>query len=421
MDRQIKKKKWPPRRIAGLVAIVLFVGLSAYAFLKDSGVRKLYVERDKLTISTVERGLFQEYTPVRGTVLPITTVYLDAQVGGRVDSLMVEEGTMLVRGDAILRLTNPDLELQVLNQEAELANRMEDLRSGELTMEQNLLGSRQALMEIEYRLRTEQRKYERYASLSESDRLAMMARQEWEEIEDDYGFTKQKRQLTLERHQQDSLLAATQVRRLRASVETTDKNLLVVRRRLDNLTLRAPISGQLTALNVDLGESIGRGMRLGHIDVLTSYKVRAAIDEYYITRVARGQKGEFDQADTPYELAIRRVYPEVRDGRFEVDLEFVGEPPPGVRRGQTVHIRLELGDLEEAVQVARGGFYQTTGGNWAYVLDEGGGVAAKRPIKLGRQNPRVYEVLEGLSPGDRVVTSSYENFGDNMDVLVLGD
>lgn len=421
MDRKIKKKKWPPRRIAGLVAITLFVGLSAYTFLKDSGVRKLHVERDKLTISAVEMGPFQEYTPVRGTVLPITTVYLDAQEGGRVDSLMVEEGTMLEKGHAILRLTNPELELQVLNQEADLASRVEDLRGGELTIEQSLLRSRQEVMEIEYQLRTQQRKYDRYLTLSESDRLAMMARQEWEKVEDDYGFMQQKRQLTLERYQQDSLLAATQLRRLRASVETTEKNLIVVRRRLDNLTLRAPVSGQLTALDVDLGESIGRGQRLGHIDVLTSYKVRADIDEYYITRVARGQKGEFDQTDTSFGLTIRRVYPEVRDGRFKVDLDFVGEPPPGIRRGQTVHIRLELGDLEEAVQVARGGFYQTTGGNWAYVLDESGDVAGKRTIKLGRQNPRVYEVLEGLGPGDRVITSSYENYGDNMDQLVLGD
>ena len=419
MDRKIEKKKWPPRRIAGLTAIVLFAALSTYGFLKDSGIRKLNVQREKLTISTVERGPFQEFTPVRGTVMPIYTVYLDALEGGRVESLFLEEGATVVEGDPILQLGDPDLELYVLNQEAELSRRLEEQRSGELSMEQNLLRSRQELMEIEFQLRIHQRKYDRYSSLSDRDRAAMMARQEYEKIKDDVEFTTQKRQLTLERHHQDSLLAVTQYRQLGSAAEQMKRGVEVVRQRLANLTLRAPVTGQLTALAAEIGETKGKGERLGQIDVLDEFKVRAGIDEYYITRISRGQRGEFDQNEVSYELAIRKVYPEVREGRFQVDLEFVGDSPDAIRRGQTVHIRLELGDLEEAVQVARGGFYQTTGGNWAYVLSESGDVAKKRPIKLGRQNPRVYEVLEGLQSGDRVITSSYDNFGDNMDQLVL--
>lgn len=420
MDRPIKRRKWP-KRVATGAAVALFVGASAYALLKDSGVRKLRVERDKLTISTVELGPFQEYTSVRGTVLPIYTVYLDAVEGGRVDTLYLEEGATVARGEAILGLANPQTEILVLNQEAELAHRIEELRSGQLTVAQNRLRSRQELMEMQYLLRTQERKYERYSSLSERDRLAMMARQEWEKIEDEYEYARQKLLFTQERHQQDSLLAAAQVRQLEASVETMERNLAAVRQRLDNLTVRAPVAGQLTALDAVLGEGIGQGTRLGKIDVLEGFKVRAAIDEYYISRIARGQRGEFDQAGERYGLRIRKVYPEVEAGRFEVDLDFAGQAPEGLRRGQTVHVRLELGDLEEAVQVERGGFYQATGGNWAYVLTGGGERAVRRSIRLGRQNPKVYEVLDGLEPGDRVITSSYDNFGEGMDVLVLGD
>jgi HlyD family secretion protein len=419
MDRQIKRKRLPPRRLAALAAAALFVGVSAYGLLKDSGVRKLNVERDKLTVSSVERGPFQEYTSVRGTVLPKYTVYLDALEGGTVDTLHVEAGALVAKGDPLLRVTNAQTELTVYNQQAEATRQLDDLRRGQLSAQQTLLGSRQNVMQAQYDFRTKKRRYDRYGSLADTVRLAIIARQEWERIEDEFTHARHRLDLERQRHQQDSLLVGIQLRQLQASLRTTERNLAAVRQRMANLTLRAPVAGQLSALAADLGERIAAGTRLGQIDVLDGFKIRAAIDEYYIARIASGQQGECGHGDAVLPLRIRKVYPDVEAGRFEVDLDFTGAVPRDLRRGQTVHVRLQLGDLEEAVQVARGGFYQTTGGNWAYVVDEDGDRARRRPIRLGRQNPKVYEVLEGLAPGEQVITSGYENFGEDMDVLVL--
>ena len=419
MDRKISRRKWPPRRIAGAAAAALFAAFAAWGLLKDSGVRKLNVDRDRITISEVVHGPFQEYTPVRGTVLPIRTVYLDALESGQVARVFLEEGTRVEEGDPLLRLDNPDLELHVLQQESELERKIEELRSNRLSLEQNLLSSRQRLMEIEYQAQIDRRNFERYASLSREDLAAIMPLQDYEKLRDNYQYNARKLALTRETHTQDSLLAVDRVVQARAAVERMERNLEIIRRRLDNLTVRAPVSGQLTALEAEIGETKGSGARLGQIDILDGFKVRADIDEHYISRVDRGQRGQFDQDGAPFGLVIRKVYPEVQEGRFEVDLVFEGQAPEGIRRGQTLHVRLELGDLEEAAQVARGGFYQATGGHWAYVLEPSGDRAVKRGIRLGRQNPKVYEVLEGLRPGERVITSGYESFGEDMDVLVL--
>ena len=419
MDRKIEKPRFTPKRIAVGVAVLLLGGLFAYALLADFGVRKLNVERERLTISTVEFGPFQEYIPVRGTGMPLHTVYLDALERGQVEQVFVEEGASVAEGDPLLRLANPDLELTVLQQEAELERSREALRNGRLTMEQELLRSRKALMEIEYRLAIDKRNFERYESLSAEDLTAILSRQEQERLRDEYQYSVRRMALTEETQTQDSLLAASKVVQLVSAVERMERNLEIVGRRLDNLTVRAPVPGQLTTLKAEVGESKGTGVRLGQIDMIDGFKVRAAIDEHYIDRVGRGQRGQFDSGDESYSLVIRKVYPEVKEGRFEVDLVFEGQAPEGIRRGQTLHIRLELGDLDEAVQVARGGFYQATGGHWAYVLDAAGERATRRSIALGRQNPQVYEVLEGLEPGEQVITSSYETFGEDMDMLVL--
>ena len=419
MDRKVEKPRFSPKRIALGVGILLFGGLCGYALLADFGIRKLHVKRDRLTISPVEFGPFQEYIPVRGTVLPLHTVYLDALERGQVEQVFVEEGASVAAGDPLLRLANPDLELNVLQQEAELERSREELRNGRLTMEQDLLRSRKALLEIEYQLAINKRNFERYENLSAEDLTAILSRQEYERLRDEYEYSVRRMALTQQTQTQDSLLAASKVVQLVSAVERMERNLQIVRGRLDNLTVRAPVSGQLTTLEAEVGESKGTGVRLGQIDRIDGFKVRAVIDEHYIGRVGRGQRGQFDSGDAPYSLAIRKIYPEVKDGQFEVDLEFEREAPEGIRRGQTLHIRLELGDLEETVQVTRGGFYQATGGHWAYVLDAAGERATRRSIALGRQNPRVYEVLEGLEPGEQVITSSYETFGENMDVLVL--
>ena len=420
MDRRLEKRRFTPRRVALGAALLLLAGLCGYALLADFGVRRLNVQRERLTLSAVELGPFLEYIPVRGTVVPLRTVYLDALESGQVVQVFAEEGTAVAVGDPLLRLANPDLELTILQQEAGLERSREELLNGRLTMEQNMLASRKTLMEIEYRLALDKRNFERYQDLPEEDLAAIMSRQEYERLRDEYEYSARRMALTRETQTQDSLLAASKVAQLVSAVERTGRDLEIVRRRLDNLTVRAPVAGQLTSLDAEVGESKGAGARLGQIDMTEGFKVRATIDEHYIGRVGRGQRGQLRQRRTrPYGLSIRKVYPEVREGGFEVDLLFEGEAPGGIRRGQTLLVRLELGNLEEAVQVARGGFYQSTGGHWAYVLDASGDRAARRSIRLGRQNPRVYEVLEGLEPGERVITSSYESFGENIDVLVL--
>lgn len=419
MDRKIALKRWTLRRVLSATATTVIVGAAAYALLKDSGILQLNVDRDKLTVSVVALGPFQEYTSVRGTVLPIKTVFLDALEGGTVIVRYVEEGAIVAAGDTLLRLSNPESELAVYIEEAAMARQLDELRRGRLSMEQQVLASRSGVLRAEYDFRATERRYRRYASLHDTVRLAILARQEWERIGDEYDYAVHKMHFERKRHARDSLLAGMQLEELERSMETTEHNLEVVRQRLANLTLRAPVRGQLSALDADLGERINAGKRLGRIDVLDEYRIRAEIDEYFIARIQRGQSGTGRHGEEELPLTIRKVYPEVRAGRFAVDLEFDADVPDGLRLGQTVHVRLQLDDLEEVVYVARGGFFQTTGGNWAYVLTEDGAQAARRDIRLGRQNPRVYEVLEGLKPGDRVITSSYANFGEDIDVLVL--
>ena len=415
MDRQLEKKRWPPRKIIGLSLTGLFVCLSVYGFLQQSGASRLNVEAAKLTISPVERGPFQEFIPVRGTVLPIKTMFLEVLEAGRVEQVYVEEGSIVRQGDPLLKLTNPDLELEVMHQEAPLDDQINQLRNARLNIKQKRLQFRRDLLNMDYEIQRLKRRYERYIILSKE---SLIARQDYEDIKEEYEHAIQRRGLSLEHQQQDSLLQVLQIEQQESEVKRVRKNVEIVRRRLDDLIFRAPIAGQLTSLDAEIGESKGRSVRLGQIDVLDRFKVRAGIDEHYIARISRGQRGTVELNHVVYGLRIRKVYPEVADGRFEIDLEFEGDEPAGIRRGQTLHLRLELGDLEEAVLLARGGFYQESGGNWAYVLDGSGAQASQRPIRLGRQNTEVFEVLEGLEPGDRVITSGYENFG-GMDILVL--
>jgi HlyD family secretion protein len=299
--------------------------------------------------------------------------------------------------------------------EAELFQQSNNLRNTRLSMEQYRLQLSQQLAEIENQLQQQKRTYERYQELIKDD---LISKHEFELARDQYEFLIKKKELTIESQKNDLEFRQSQIDALEASLQRMQDNLIIVKQKQENLTIRAPVSGHLTALDAELGEAKSQGQRLGQIDVLEGFKVRAGIDEHYIARVEKGRTGEFDFAGNSYQLIVKTIYPEVRDNRFEVDLEFVGQEPQGITRGQTLHIRLELGDISEAVLLARGGFYQTTGGNWAYVVDESGSLATKRRIRLGRQNPQVYEVLAGLEPGEKVITSSYENFG-NMERLVL--
>ncbi len=415
MDRKIEKKKWPPKKIASLAAVGLFVILVLYVFLFRLSKSTLNVKTERITISTVTRGPFQEFIPIMGNVLPINTFYLNAVEGGRVEEIYLEAGTLVKEGDGILRLANTNLLLDIMWREAELFQQSNNLRNTRLSMEQYRLRLNQDLAEINNQLRQQKRTYERYEELVKDN---LISKHEYELAKDQYEYLIKKKELTIESQRNDLEFRLGQIGALEASLKRMQDNLEIVKQKQDNLTIRAPVSGHLTALNAEIGQSKSPGQPLGQIDVLEGFRVRAAIDEHYIARIETGRTGEFDFAGKSYGLVVKKIYPEVIDGRFEVDMEFVDGGPEEITRGQTLHIRLELGDISEAILLPRGGFYQTTGGNWAYVVDESENVATKRKIRLGRQNPQVFEVLEGLGPGDRVITSSYESFG-NMDRLVL--
>lgn len=415
MDRKIQRSTWTTRRLALAAGILLFVLAVGYGFLTTTGGKKLNVEREKLTISTVHEGDFQELISVNGSVLPLTTVYLDAIEGGRIEEVFVEEGAMVTAGQPILRLSNSNLQLQLVQAEAQRIEQDNLLQNLRFQLEQNSLNLRQQLTEMDYQIQRLGRLDERNRELYEKQ---LISEQQYEQVRDELEYWQRRRALTLQGYQTDSLRQVTEITRMRAALSRMQQNFQVVEQSLDNLTVRAPVTGQLSMLNAEVGEIRSQGFRFGQIDVLDGFKVRAAIDEFYITRVARGQTGRGELSGEAYTMTVTRVFPEVRDGRFEVDLEFSGQPPAGIRRGQTLRFRLEMSDPSRAVLVPRGGFYQTTGGNWIYVVDGSGEIATKRFIRLGRQNPTHYEVLDGLEPGEEVITSSYETFGD-ADQLVL--
>jgi HlyD family secretion protein len=409
MDRKIERKWWTRKKVwyaggAGIVAATLIV----LALTGESQSRRR-VDSDRVTIETVERGLFQVYIPVIGAVMPIRTVYLDAMEGGRVETVVREAGHMVAKGDTILHLSNASLRLDIMNREAQLFEQRNNLRNTRLAMQQNALDLEGQLVELDYKITLARRAHDRNTQLVEQ---SLISKDDFETSRDEYDYLLARRDLTVRTQQQDSLFRSLQIEMLEESVERIQANLEIIRQNLESLCVRAPVSGQLTSLNAEVGESKTRGQRLGQVDILDGFKIRAAIDEHYITRVVTGLQGEFELAGETRHLSITKIYPEVKNGRFEVDMEFQGAPPDDIRRGQTVHIRLELSDLTECVLLPRGAFYQTTGGRWAYVVDESGGFAERREIRVGQQNPKVFEVLEGLEPGDKVVTSSYEGFGD---------
>ncbi|MBD3375147.1 HlyD family efflux transporter periplasmic adaptor subunit [candidate division KSB1 bacterium] len=415
MDRIIKKKKWAPKKIAlyGLPSLFILIMIWSIGFGDHSS--KLNVRTDRITLSTVRQDEFQEFIPVTGTVIPIRTIYLDAVEGGRVDTLFLEAGSMVDQGDKILKLVNTNLVLDIMYREAELFEQSNNLRNTRLAMEQHRLDLQAQLIELNYNIKKQERAFERAKELRNKE---LISDKEFEETHDTFEYLLKKRGITLETHKQDSIYRAVQIMQLEASLDRMQENLEIVRRNVENLTLRAPVTGQLTSLNAEIGESKNRGERLGQIDVLDGFKIRAQVDEHYIARIQPGQSGEFTFDGQTHTLIIRKVYPEVIDGRFEVDMEFTDQEPRGIRRGQTVHIRLALGDLSEAILLARGGFFNSTGGQWVFKLDSDGQTARRTPVRIGRQNTQDYEILDGLKPGDRVITSSYENFGE-MQVLVL--
>ena len=377
--------------------------------------KTLRVDKDTITVSSAVKGEFNDYIRISGRVQPMTTIQLSPQEGGIVEQILIEEGSRVKAGDPILLLNNDNLDLQILNSEAELAEKENILRNTQIQMEQQKLDVRQNVLEYGTQVDRLKRAYEQQKALYE-DKL--IAKEDYLKAEEDYRLALQKYDLIRERSKQDSLYRGTQIDRMEESLENMQLNMQMIRKRKSNLIVRAPIDGELGLLDVVLGQSIASGTKIGQINSVGTYKVEAQIDEHYIDRVVDGLEATFERQGDTYSTIIRKVYPEVRDGKFKADFKFDGEQPDNIRSGQTYYLNLQLGQPEEAVIIPRGTFYQKTGGKWIYVVNKDGNKAVKREIRIGRQNPQYYEVLEGLEPGERVITSGYDTYGDS-DVLVF--
>ena len=418
MDKIIEKKKglaaaFTKRALPywmGAVVVVFVLWL----VLRDNS-STLRVNGDTLSYGSVARGEFNDYIRVTGQVQPMTTIQISPLEGGVVQEIVTEEGSKVKKGDVIVVLSNESLDLQILNSEAELAEKENLLRNTMISMEQQKLSVKQEMLQLRVEVRRSKRAFE---SARELYAEKLISREEWLKAEEDYMLASDRLALVETRAQQDSLYRAVEIDQMTESLNNMRLNMRMIRKRKDNLTIKAPIDGELGLLDVALGQSIAAGTKIGQINNLDSYKIEAFVDEHYIDRVVAGLQARFERQDESYETVIRKVYPEVRDGKFKTDFKFSGGQPANIRTGQTYYLNLQLGQPEEAVMIPRGTFYQKTGGRWIYVVAEDGTRAVKRNIRIGRQNPQYYEVLEGLEPGEIVVVSGYDNFGDNQ-VLIF--
>ncbi len=415
MDKVIEKKTWTLKKIAAIVASAAFVVFTLYIFVFSDKSRKLNVETDRITISEVKKAPFQEFIPISGTVEPNQTFYLDLQDGGRVVQKYVEEGAFVKVGDPIIKLDNPNLSLQLMNTQSSFMLAESQLRQTRLQFEQNTLYKENQLLDLNMRMLKEKRAFETNKALYQKN---LISKNEFESSKEQFEFLSKSRDLMLEVLKRDSLTNKQLIEQNENTVENSKNYLRLVQSQLENLTVKAPIKGQLTSLVAEIGQSVGMGYKLGRIDNTDLYKIRAEVDEHYISRIRVGLTGEYDFNGKTHILTVKTVYPQVTNGRFIVDLAFNGEQPSGIRRGQTVHVRLQLGSLTQAILIENGGFYSTTGGQWIFVMDKTGAFAYKRDIKIGRQNPVYFEVLEGLQTGEKVITSSYENYGETEKLIL---
>ena len=418
MDKRIEKKKGFrtafTRKALPYWGGALFLILVLWIVFRDNS-STLRVDGQTLTTGDVTQGEFNDYIRISGQVQPMTTIQISPLEGGVVEEIIREEGSQVKKGDEILRLSNENLDLQILNSEAELAEKENLLRNTMISMEQQKLSVKQERLQLQMEERRNKRAYEQMKALYEEK---LIAREEWLKAEEDYLLTLDKLELVKNRELQDSLYRSVEIEQMQESLDNMKINMQMIRRRKDNLTIKAPIDGELGLLDAVLGQSIASGTRIGQINDLSSYKIEAQIDEHYIDRVTAGLEAIFERQNESFHAVIRKVYPEVREGKFKADFKFSGQQPDNIRTGQTYYMNLQLGLPEEAVLIPRGTFYQYTGGKWIYVLSPDGTKAMKREIKIGRQNPQYYEVEEGLQPGEKVIISNYETFRDN-DVLIL--
>jgi len=415
MDKVIPKKTGLQKKHLGYIGIGLAMIVLIYmAFFADR-TSTYKVEKDKLIIESVIEDQFNDYITVPGSVEPISIIFLDAQEGGRVEEKLIEEGTMVKKGDIILKLSNPDLYVNILTSEGQLAEKENYLRNTQIAMEQEKLQIKRELVSLRYDIERKERNYKQNLILIQD---SLISKEEFLRSKEDLDMAKRSQELYTERQKQDSLFRSVNVETLKNDLLNMRKNLALVRSRVENLNVTAPVDGELGLLVPEIGQNINRGENMGQINVLTSYKVTAQIDEHYIDRVRTQLDGTLERQGHKYNLTVRRVYPEVRNGTFKIDMIFRDTMPDNIRTGQTYYISLQLGQPKVSVLVPIGGFFQETGGQWIFVLDPTESFATKRDISIGRKNPRYYEVLEGLKPGEKVIVSGYETFGKNEKLIL---
>lgn len=410
IERKSKvKKKYYYWAGAGLALLLV----AAYLLLRDTS-SSMKVEKDHLTIATIRSGEFNDYIRVIGQVMPRHIIYLDAIEGGRVEERLIEEGSQVKAGDVILRLSNPLLNIGIMQSEADLAYQENELRNTRISMEQERLKLSQERIGLETELTKRKRHFEQYERLYKEE---LVSREEYLSACEDYDNSRRQLQVVDRRIEQEDLFRATQIESLDENIANMKRSLVLVKERLENLKVKAPIDGQLGILEAQIGQSIAQGERIGQI-ITPELKIQALIDEHYVEQVLPGLPASFEREGKEYTLEVTKVYPEVREGQFRTDLRFTSARPENIRAGQTYHINLQLGDPVQAILIPRGSFYQVSGGQYAYVTDEAETTARRRPIRIGRQNPQFYEVLEGLRPGEKVIISGYELFGDNERLII---
>lgn len=415
MDRKIERKKGirPKHMIYGVAGIVVIFLL--YKVIKDSNVTSFRVETEKLTIEEVQYGDFDDFIRTNGTVEPISIIYLDAEEGGRVKERLIEEGAMVKKGDVILELENRSLYENIMNSESNLAQKQNMLRQTRINFESQRLVSQQRVLDSKYDIIKNKRYYEQQKTLFDKD---LVSRDVYLEAKENYEHSVELFEINQLRAKNDSLILATEMIQLDQELKKMEKTLNLIYERLENLKVKAPVDGQLGMLDAEIGQSFSPGARIGQINVLTNYKINALIDEHYIDRVRQGLNATFERQNNLFNLTVKKVYPEVRNSQFKIDLVFTDERPDNIRAGQTYYINLQLGEPQKSLLVNLGGFFNSTGGQWIYVVDPSGDFATKRNIKIGRKNPKYYEVLEGLEKGEKVITSGYDLFGENEKLIL---
>lgn len=414
MDRKVVDKKPPYKKYFSVAAVTLAIGVFTTQYLNADNKQTLNISEQQISIATVKAGVFEDFIPVRTRVIPLKTVYLDAIEGGRVERVLIEDGALVGEGQAIVQLSNTQLQLDVMRNEAAVTEQLNNMRNIELSLEQNRLAHKRNIIELNHQIKTLTKKLNREKSVKE---YADFAASQIENTEDSLEYNKQKLALTLESQKTDALMQEQQLKFLKDTGHRLEESLEFAKRNMDNLNMKAPVAGKLSGFDIEVGQSVSRGERIGQIDDPNAFKLEANIDEFYLNQISLGQSAKVTHQNNDFQLEIKKIYPDVNNGQFKVDFRFE-QQPKGIRRGQTLQAKLTLGDDKNVMLIPNGAFFQDTGGNWIYALSEDGSKATKRTVKLGKRNSRYIEVIAGLKQGEQVIVSPYSSF-NNIEQLQL--